>query len=94
MNYIQQGGIFLQSANLNYNQEWTESAATNGTEDVTKFSPAAYNAALGRIGERKLTALGFSAEEIERKTGLLNLLVFKSTGNNWLLSLHANGGRT
>jgi hypothetical protein len=40
------------------------SAATNGTEDVTKFSPASYNKALQTIGERKLQALGFSAEEI------------------------------
>lgn len=41
-----------------------KSAATNGTEDVTKFSPASYNKALSNIGERKLSALGFSAEEI------------------------------
>lgn len=41
------------------------SAATNGTEDITKFSPAAYNKALNSIGERKLSAF-FSAEEIRR----------------------------
>jgi hypothetical protein len=41
-----------------------KNAATNNTDDVTKFSPAAYNAALGRIGSRKLEALGFSAEDI------------------------------
>lgn len=40
-------------------------AATNGTEDVTKFSPAAYNRALGNIGERKLAAF-FEPEEIRR----------------------------
>lgn len=39
-------------------------AATNSTDDVTKFSPAAYNTALMRIGTRKLEAVGFSAEEI------------------------------
>ena len=38
-------------------------AATNNTEDVTKFSPAAYSAALNRIGDRKLAAF-FSPEEI------------------------------
>lgn len=43
-----------------------KNAATNNTEDITKFSPAGYNAALNRIGARKLEALGFSAEEIER----------------------------
>ena len=42
-----------------------KSAATNGTEDVTKFSPAAYNKALNNIGERKLAAF-FSPEEIRR----------------------------
>lgn len=41
-----------------------KSAATNDTDDVVKFSPAAYNRALGLIGERKLSALGFSAQEI------------------------------
>src|SRR5689334_22385928 len=41
------------------------SAATNGTEDVTKFSPAAYNKALNNIGERKLAAF-FEPEEINR----------------------------
>jgi hypothetical protein len=40
-------------------------AATNGTEDVTKFSPAAYNKALNAIGERKLE-LFFNAEELRR----------------------------
>ncbi len=42
-----------------------KSAATNGTEDVTKFSPAAYNKALNTIGERKLAAF-FSPEEIRQ----------------------------
>lgn len=42
-----------------------KSAATNGTEDVTKFSPAAYNKALNNIGERKLAAF-FSPEEIRQ----------------------------
>lgn len=40
-----------------------KSAATNATEDVTKFSPAAYNKALNAIGDRKLSAF-FSPEEI------------------------------
>lgn len=40
-----------------------KSAATNATEDVTKFSPASYNRALNNIGERKLSAF-FSPEEI------------------------------
>jgi len=40
-------------------------AATNNTEDVTKFSPAAYSAALNRIGDRKLSAF-FSPEEIQQ----------------------------
>jgi hypothetical protein len=39
------------------------SAATNATEDITKFSPASYNKALNAIGERKLQAF-FSQEEI------------------------------
>lgn len=38
-------------------------AATNNTEDVAKFSPAAYASALNRIGDRKLSAF-FSPEEI------------------------------
>ncbi len=42
-----------------------KSAATSGTEDVTKFSPAAYNKALNNIGERKLSAF-FSPEEIRQ----------------------------
>lgn len=42
-----------------------KSAATNGTEDVTKFSPAAYNKALNNIGERKLAAF-FNPEEIRQ----------------------------
>lgn len=42
-----------------------KSAATNGTEDVTKFSPAAYNRALNNIGDRKLSAF-FSPEEIQQ----------------------------
>lgn len=42
-----------------------KSAATNGTEDVTKFSPAAYNKALGQIGERKLAAF-FEPAEIQQ----------------------------
>ena len=42
-----------------------KSAATNGTEDVTKFSPAAYNKALGQIGERKLSAF-FEPAEIQQ----------------------------
>ena len=41
------------------------SAATNATEDVTKFSPANYNKALNNIGERKLSAF-FSPEEIRK----------------------------
>lgn len=41
------------------------SAATNGTEDVTKFSPHAYNKALNNIGERKLAAF-FDPEEITK----------------------------
>lgn len=41
------------------------SAATNGTEDVTKFSPAAYNKALNAIGERKL-GLFFEPQELAR----------------------------
>lgn len=43
-----------------------KNAATNNTEDITKFSPAGYNAALNRIGTRKLEAMGFSAQEIEQ----------------------------
>jgi len=43
-----------------------KNAATNNTEDITKFSPAGYNAALTRIGTRKLEAMGFGAEEIEQ----------------------------
>ncbi|MEY4636518.1 MAG: hypothetical protein RJA55_2316 [Acidobacteriota bacterium] len=42
-----------------------KSAATNGTEDVTKFSPSAYNKALNQIGERKLSAF-FAPEEIQQ----------------------------
>lgn len=30
VNYIQNGGIYLQGANLNFNAEWTASAGTNG----------------------------------------------------------------
>lgn len=41
------------------------SAATNGTEDVTKFSPVAYNKALNSIGERKLAQF-FDPEEVRR----------------------------
>lgn len=40
-------------------------AATNGTEDVTKFSPAAYNKALNSIGERKLSQF-FDSQELRR----------------------------
>lgn len=40
-------------------------AATNGTEDITKFSPASYNKALSNIGERKLAAF-FEPEEIRQ----------------------------
>lgn len=40
-----------------------KSAATNGTDDVVKFSSAAYNHALNNIGERKLAAF-FSPEQI------------------------------
>lgn len=40
-------------------------AATNSTEDVTKFSPASYNRALNNIGERKLSAF-FEPEEVRR----------------------------
>lgn len=40
-----------------------KSAATNATEDVTKFSPVSYNKALNAIGERKLAAF-FSPDEI------------------------------
>jgi hypothetical protein len=40
-----------------------KSAATNGTEDVTKFSPVAYNRALNNIGDRKLSAF-FEPEQI------------------------------
>ncbi len=39
------------------------SAATNATEDITKFSPASYNKALNALGDRKLSAF-FSPEEI------------------------------
>lgn len=42
-----------------------KSAATNGTEDVAKFSPASYNRALNNIGDRKLSAF-FSPEEVEQ----------------------------
>jgi hypothetical protein len=42
-----------------------KSAATNGTEDINKFSPAAYNKALNQIGERKLSAF-FAPEEIQQ----------------------------
>jgi hypothetical protein len=42
-----------------------KNAATNGTEDVNKFSPAAYNKALNNIGERKLAAF-FDNEEIRQ----------------------------
>jgi len=42
-----------------------KSAATNGTEDVTKFSPAAYTRALNNIGDRKLSAF-FEPPEIEQ----------------------------
>jgi hypothetical protein len=38
-------------------------AATNGTEDVNKFSPASYNRALSNIGDQKLSVF-FSPEEI------------------------------
>lgn len=41
------------------------SAATNGTDDVTKFSAASYNRALNNIGDRKLSAF-FGPEEIRR----------------------------
>lgn len=40
-----------------------KSAATNGTEDVTKFSSAAYNRALNNIGERKLGVF-FTPDEV------------------------------
>lgn len=40
-------------------------AATNNTDDITKFSQAAYNKALSDLGERKL-GLFFSPEEIVR----------------------------
>lgn len=42
------------------------SAATNGTNDVAKFSPASYNKALMNIGERKLLAMGFEPEDVRR----------------------------
>lgn len=40
-----------------------KSAATNGTEDVVKYSSSAYSKALDAIGERKLSAF-FSPQEI------------------------------
>lgn len=40
-----------------------KAAATNGTDDVAKFSSAAYNRALNGIGDRKLSAF-FEPEEI------------------------------
>lgn len=40
-----------------------KSAATNGTDDVVKWSSAAYNKALNNIGDRKLSAF-FAPEEI------------------------------
>ena len=40
-----------------------KSAATNGTDDVVKFSPASYNKALRDIGERKLSAF-FEPQEV------------------------------
>lgn len=40
-----------------------KSSATNGTDDVVKFSSAAYNRALNNIGDRKLAAF-FSPEQI------------------------------
>lgn len=40
-----------------------KSAATNGTDDVVKFSSAAYNRALNNIGDRKLAAF-FTPEQI------------------------------
>lgn len=40
-----------------------KSAATNGTDDVAKFSSAAYNRMLNNIGDRKLSAF-FAPEEI------------------------------
>lgn len=52
-------------ATKNYIVAHLKSAATNGTEDITKFSPAAYNRALNNIGDRKLSAF-FSPEEITR----------------------------
>lgn len=39
-----------------------KSAATNGTEDVVKFSPSAFNKALDSIGDRKLAAFLLKAE--------------------------------
>lgn len=40
-------------------------AATNGTDDVNKFSPASFNRALNNIGDRKLAAF-FEPQEIEQ----------------------------
>lgn len=42
-----------------------KAAATNGTEDVAKFSSAAYNRALNSIGERKLGVF-FSPDEVRQ----------------------------
>jgi hypothetical protein len=42
-----------------------KAAATNGAEDVTKFSSAAYNRALRNIGERKLGVF-FDPEEVRQ----------------------------
>lgn len=42
-----------------------KAAATNGTEDVTKFSSAAYNKALNQIGERKLGVF-FTPDEVRQ----------------------------
>jgi hypothetical protein len=49
----------------NHIVSFLRSAATNGTEDVTKFSPAAYNKALNNIGDRKLSAF-FEQNDIEQ----------------------------
>lgn len=42
-----------------------KAAATNSTEDITKFSPNAYNKALNQIGDRKLAAF-FEPDDIEQ----------------------------
>lgn len=54
-----------EQAARSYVLRYLRDAATNKTDDITKFSNTSYRAALRDIGDPKLRALGFSPEEIQ-----------------------------